>query len=185
VDIVDENDAVIGRATRQEAHDRGLLHRAVHVLIFDRDGKLILQKRAEDPEGTRFNPNRWTSSVSGHVTAGDTYDATAQREVTEELKLPIPPSLKYIGKVRNSTANRKTGGACRTWTAAYTTQLRIVPPNIDPDLSEVTKVDSFPLSQVLAAVRGEAELMCADGEIVEFADNFAPVIELLGDGVPL
>jgi isopentenyldiphosphate isomerase len=178
VDTVDENDVVIGQATRQEAHDRGLLHRAVHVLAFDRTGKLILQKRAGDKE---FNPNRWTSAVSGHVTAGDAYDAAAEREVAEELQLSGPLNLNRVGRVRCDTANQQTRRACRTWTTVYTIHLAITPTDIQPQVSEVTKVDSFPLSQVLAAIRGETELRCADGELVEFADNFAPVVELLGD----
>jgi isopentenyl-diphosphate delta-isomerase len=178
VDTVDENDVVIGRATRQEAHDRGLLHRAVHILAFDRVGKLILQKRAD---GKEFNPNRWTSAVSGHVTSGDTYNAAAEREVVEELQLSGPPRLNYIGKVRCDAANQETGRTCRTWTAVYTTHLAMGPTDIQPQVSEVTKVDSFLLSEVLAGVRGETGPRCTDGELVEFADNFAPVVELLGD----
>jgi hypothetical protein len=83
--------------------------------------------------------------------------------------------------VRCDTVNQEKGRACRTWTAVYTMHLAIAPTDIRPQVSEVTEVEAFSLSQVLAAVRGQMRLKCTDGEVVAFADNFAPVIELLGD----
>ena len=47
-DIVDSRDHVVGRAPRREVHARALLHRAVHVLVFDSQGRIFLQKRFDD-----------------------------------------------------------------------------------------------------------------------------------------
>jgi len=176
VDLVNESDRVTGQASRREAHNHGWLHRAVHVLTFDPAGRLLLQKRAA---GKQFNPGRWTSTASGHVTAGDSYDAAAAREVVEELQLSRPPTLERVGKVRTDTVDPETGQACRTLSTVYTTHLTIPAAGIRPQPSEVTKIEAFPLPGVVAAVRGEARLNCADGEPVPFADNFAPVVELL------
>ena len=84
-DLVDQNDRVIGSAPRSEIHARGLLHRAVHLWLFHPDGRLLLQKRSlhKDRE-----PGRWTSSVSGHVNAGEEYDAAMHREIPEEIGIP-------------------------------------------------------------------------------------------------
>ena len=81
-DIVDENDRVTGRASRHDVHKQKLLHRAVHVFVFNSAGELFLQKRSRWKDS---NPSRWASSAAGHVNAGDNYDTTAAREIEEEL----------------------------------------------------------------------------------------------------
>ncbi|MGP0564858.1 MULTISPECIES: NUDIX hydrolase [unclassified Nitrospina] len=81
-DVVDSEDRVIGRATRREVHSRGLLHRSVHILVFNETGELFLQKRAMSKDE---NPGYWDTSAAGHVSAGDDYWATAHRELDEEL----------------------------------------------------------------------------------------------------
>lgn len=91
-DVVNERDEVVGQATRGEVHARGLWHRAVHVFVFDRHGRLFLQKRSLAKDKS---PGLWDASCSGHVDAGELYDTAAQRELREELGLerggpPIP-----------------------------------------------------------------------------------------------
>ncbi len=85
-DVVDRDDAVVGRATRREVHARGLLHRAVHVLVFNGAGELFLQKRSQSKDTA---PGAWDSSASGHVDAGEDYDACARRELREEIGLAL------------------------------------------------------------------------------------------------
>jgi isopentenyl-diphosphate delta-isomerase len=89
-DVVDDQDRVIARATRREVHAKGLLHRAVHVLVFNRAGEVFLQKRSMAKD---MAPGLWDSSCSGHLDAGEDYDAAAWRELGEELGLRLakPP----------------------------------------------------------------------------------------------
>ena len=93
-DLVDKNDQVIGKATRHEVHKHKLLHRAVHVFVFNQKGELFLQKRSRWKDA---HPSKWDSSASGHVNAGDTYDETAPREVREELG--VNTQVERIGKI--------------------------------------------------------------------------------------
>jgi isopentenyl-diphosphate delta-isomerase type 1 len=90
-DIVNARDEIVGQAPRREVHARGLWHRAVHVLIFNAAGQLFLQKRSMRKDTA---PGCWDSSCSGHVDAGEDYDAAAARELGEELglALPAPPA---------------------------------------------------------------------------------------------
>ncbi|MCJ7739896.1 NUDIX domain-containing protein [Candidatus Microgenomates bacterium] len=82
-DIVDENDQVIGRERRGEAHqDKKLIHRSVSILVFNDRGELYLQKRSATKD---TDPLKWTISCSGHVNFGDDYEITAHRELKEEL----------------------------------------------------------------------------------------------------
>ncbi len=85
-DVVNERDEVIGRKPRSEVHARGLLHRAVHVLVFSSRGEVFLQKRSMKKDR---QPGVWDSSSSGHVDSGENYDETAIRELGEELGLDI------------------------------------------------------------------------------------------------
>ncbi|MDA1230572.1 MAG: NUDIX domain-containing protein [Planctomycetota bacterium] len=81
-DVVDKNDDVIEQLPRSEVHRRKLQHRAVHVFLFRSDGWLLIHKRSDTKE--EF-PSVWTSSCSGHVSAGEDYEAAAVRELFEEL----------------------------------------------------------------------------------------------------
>lgn len=93
-DVVNERDEVIDRMPRSEVHRLGLLHRAVHVLVFNSRGQIFLQKRSMKKDR---QPGLWDSSASGHVDSGENYDATAVREVWEEigLKLAKPPARLF------------------------------------------------------------------------------------------
>jgi len=83
-DVVDEQDRVIGQAPRSVVHARRLLHRAVHVFVFDSRGALLLQLRSATKDEY---PLCYTSSASGHLAAGESYDQAAPRELEEELGL--------------------------------------------------------------------------------------------------
>jgi isopentenyldiphosphate isomerase len=86
-DIVNERDEVIGQLPRKEVHRRGLMHRAVHVLIFNAKGEIFLQKRSMKKDNF---PGTWDSSAAGHVDAGEDYNSCAFREVREELGFDLP-----------------------------------------------------------------------------------------------
>lgn len=94
-DIVDSDDKGIGQALRQEVHrDKSLIHRSITVLVFI-DGKLLLQQRSKTKD---TYPLYWTSSCTGHVLSGDSYEETAKRELIEELGLTIKGPLIFLGK---------------------------------------------------------------------------------------
>ena len=98
--VVDESDRIRRYASRSEVHGNNLRHRAVHILIFGAGGDVYLQQRSRWKDR---HPLKWDSSTAGHVTAGETYDKTARRELKEELGVDVP--LKRISKI---TASRGT-----------------------------------------------------------------------------
>jgi isopentenyldiphosphate isomerase len=95
-DIVNEQDEVIDRLPRRVVHRDGHKHRAVHVLVFGRDGRLFLQKRSMTKDTF---PGAWDSSASGHLDAGEDYDACAARELREELGLVAPAPPRRLFKI--------------------------------------------------------------------------------------
>lgn len=98
--VVDENDEIRGYATRSEVHGNNLLHRAVHIFIFDQVGDVYLQQRSRWKDR---HPLKWDSSAAGHVTAGENYDETAQRELKEELGVDVP-----LERIFTLTASSRT-----------------------------------------------------------------------------
>ncbi|HVU26505.1 MAG TPA: NUDIX domain-containing protein [Verrucomicrobiae bacterium] len=95
-DVVNERDEVIGRQPRSVVHAQGLLHRAVHVLVFNSRGEVFLQKRSMKKDR---QPGVWDSSCSGHVDSGEFYDETAVRELREEIGLKINSPPQKLFKV--------------------------------------------------------------------------------------
>jgi len=84
VDLVDDQDTVVGSATVRECLEKGLLHRAVAVQVVRSSGKYLLQQRSKKD---LWHPGLWTLSSTGHVRKGESYDAAAGRELEEELGL--------------------------------------------------------------------------------------------------
>ncbi|MBR4108507.1 MAG: ribosomal RNA small subunit methyltransferase A [Akkermansia sp.] len=81
-DVVNEADEIQGQATRKEVHEHGLMHRAVHILVFNKKHDCLLQLRS--PLKDR-HPGVWDSSAAGHLDAGEDYETAARRELAEEL----------------------------------------------------------------------------------------------------
>jgi len=82
LDIVDENDRLIGCDTRQNIHDQHLIHRGVHVFVLNSRGEILLQKRSEEKD---YYPGYYDASVGAQVLARETYENAALRETQEEL----------------------------------------------------------------------------------------------------
>lgn len=94
VDVVDEDDAVVGSSTLRECLETGTLHRAVAVVLSRPGGNIVLQKRSLHD---RWQPGRLTLSSTGHVKKGESYEAAAQRELREELG--IDADVRPLGKM--------------------------------------------------------------------------------------
>ena len=73
----------IGKASRVECHSQTfLLHPVVHLHVFNSKGELLLQKRSANKD---IQPNKWDTSVGGHVDYGEEIETALLRESAEEL----------------------------------------------------------------------------------------------------
>ncbi|MBV9298263.1 MAG: ribosomal RNA small subunit methyltransferase A, partial [Verrucomicrobia bacterium] len=79
--VVDKSDKPLMPMPRATIHRENLLHRAVHILLLNNRGELLLQKRSHRKD--RF-PRCWDSSAAGHVDANESYRECAMRELQEE-----------------------------------------------------------------------------------------------------
>ena len=123
-DVVDEHDRVIDQKPRGVVHREKLLHRAIHIFVFNKHGELFLQRRSRWKDA---HPRRWDSSAAGHVNASDDYDTTAPRELGEELGVTAP--LELIGEV---PACRNTGWEfVKIYRAQHDGPFRLPPAEIE------------------------------------------------------
>lgn len=101
IDVLD----ACGRRTgetkpRSTVHKEGLLHRTVHIWITDRNGNILLQRRAKSKD---LFPDMLDISCAGHLSAGDSSLQGALRELAEELGLSVAPDrLEYIGTLQSA-----------------------------------------------------------------------------------
>lgn len=95
--LVDENDRPVGEMEKMEAHRQGLLHRAFSVFIFDTEGKLLLQKRANSKY---HSGGLWTNTCCSHPRPGEDIQKAAERRLKEEMGLSceITPAFSFIYK---------------------------------------------------------------------------------------
>ncbi|MGZ6950273.1 MAG: NUDIX hydrolase [Ilumatobacteraceae bacterium] len=94
VDIVDDNDMVIASVTRAEMRAKRLQHRSVGIVVLSSDGRLLIHRRSLDKD---IWPGWWDIAAGGVVTAGETYEDAAQRELAEELGI-ANVELHYVGQ---------------------------------------------------------------------------------------
>lgn len=123
-DVVDDQNRVVGQQPRGVVHREKLLHRAIHIFVFNKRGELFLQRRSRWKDA---HPRRWDSSAAGHVNAGDDYDATAPRELDEELGIRAP--LELVGEI---AACRNTGWEfVKIYRAQHEGPFRLPPAEIE------------------------------------------------------
>jgi 8-oxo-dGTP pyrophosphatase MutT (NUDIX family) len=111
LDVVDQNDQVIGREQRSVIHaqgvGRGLWHREIHVWFITPNNRIIFQKRGPEKE---IHPNLLGATVGGHVELGQSYAEAALMEVQEETGLHLTmANLVPLVKLRVETFDEVTG----------------------------------------------------------------------------
>lgn len=96
VDIVDKNDRIIKRVTRKEMRKKGLRHRGTAILVFNSQGQLFVHKRTVTKD---VFPGFYDIAVGGVVETGETYEASAKRELAEEVGI-TNVELEFLFKVQ-------------------------------------------------------------------------------------
>jgi len=101
--VVDEDDKVVGKATREKCHsNRRLIHRSVCIFVVNDRNEVFLQKRSMSKD---LYPGYFTGSATGHVNYGEDYDEAAKRELKEELGIDAP--LLKLGKAKSFTKEER------------------------------------------------------------------------------
>ena len=80
--LVDTHDNQVGLMAKLEAHEKGVLHRAFSVFIFNKKGELMLQRRAL---GKYHSPGLWTNTCCSHQREGESNIESGKRRLSEEM----------------------------------------------------------------------------------------------------
>ena len=158
--LVDENDSAIGRASKVSAHyQAGLLHRAFSVLMFDREGRLLLQKRADDK--VTF-PGVWANSCCSHPLSSDTeselIDASGvKRAAIRKLhqELGISPDDLSLDDFHFVTKMMYSARMNADWIEREIDHILVIQADVDikinqNEVSEIKWVSKQELHQILA-----------------------------------
>nr|WP_040747929.1 isopentenyl-diphosphate Delta-isomerase [Nocardia transvalensis] len=148
VELVDERGRAVGACPVSEAHAApGRLHRAFSVLLFDADGRVLLQQRAAVK--TRF-PLLWTNTCCGHPAPGAAAADAAVDRLVEELG--IRAALTEVGAFTYRAGDPATGRVEHEWDHVLIGRFDGVPPRPDPaEIADYAWVWPADLADAMAA----------------------------------
>lgn len=96
LDIVDDNDTVIGQATYEEVHAKKLTHHVAIGFLFNEKNEILLQLRSKNKSAY---PSYWSISMGGHIHTGESYETAIARETEEEVGVKaLPSDFVFKGK---------------------------------------------------------------------------------------
>lgn len=96
--LVNQDDQPIGTMEKLEAHQKGVLHRAFSVFLFNSNHELLLQQRAFDKY---HSAGLWTNTCCSHPRPGEDALTAAHRRLEEEMGMHCP--LQFISKFQYKT----------------------------------------------------------------------------------
>jgi len=103
---VDKNDNVVGEVPKDTAHNnKGILHRAFLVIVFDDKGKILLAKRSRFK---RLWPGFWDGSVASHQRKNESLETAIKRRLKEEIGIKVS-KVKNLFKFYYQNSFRKKG----------------------------------------------------------------------------
>lgn len=96
LDLVDENDQVVGKEKRSVVYQKKLSNfRVINAFIINSQGQIWIPRRTATK---RVFPLCLDMSVGGHVESGETYEDALHRETLEELNIDLSSTpYKFLG----------------------------------------------------------------------------------------
>jgi isopentenyl-diphosphate Delta-isomerase len=90
--LVDQEDNMIGTMEKMEAHQKGALHRAFSVLVFNSKGEMLIQKRAKNKY---HSGGLWTNACCSHPVLQEKINITARKRLLHEMGIDSTPEFLY------------------------------------------------------------------------------------------
>jgi isopentenyldiphosphate isomerase len=146
IDIVDRSGKPTGKtALKSEAHKNGWYHNTIHLWLYTKKSKILLQQRSHKKA---IYPLLWDVSVAGHIDAGESFIEAALRETQEEIGLCLKPEqlIKIGVKLHESEYNN---GAIKDFEfhQVYIAELSEDLKNLKPQEDEVEALKLVSLSE--------------------------------------
>ena len=162
IDVVDEQDRVVGRARRSEMRERGLRHRATYILVFNSQSQIFVHLRTAEKD---VYPSYYDVAIGGVVLSGETYDEAARRELKEEIGVSAA-DLRAILPLRYDDENNRVNGMIYSCTVDEPLTLQA---------EEIVTGEWLDLDQVIERVQRDP--FCPDGveALFRYLDRLASV----------
>ena len=143
IDILDSQGNQTGKiCLKSVAHQHGYFHATVHVWLYTKNEKILLQKRASTK---KVFPNLWDISVAGHIGTGEEIEKAALREIYEEIGLKVSENdLIKIG-IRKHQVSHPNGIQDNEFHHVFITELKVNPAKLTLQKEEVSEVQLFNL----------------------------------------
>ncbi|HRZ34059.1 MAG TPA: NUDIX domain-containing protein [Candidatus Moranbacteria bacterium] len=147
LNVVDENDNVIGKDTRENIHKDGLLHREIAIWIFNNKEEIIFQKRSLTKEK---DPGLLSGSCAGHVDENENYDQAAIRELEEETGIRAKKEdLIFLEKFKIGDSNSRSNSANNHFKKVYAYHFTGKSADLKIEEGEATSLEFWPIDKVL------------------------------------
>ena len=146
LNITDEQGKIIGEDTRENIHNKGLLHREIHVWFYTPKSEIIFQHREKDKD---TYPDLLDATVGGHVEIGSDYEKTASQELTEETGIRAEKNnLTFIQMVRSKTFDTATNKTNNVIRAIYAYRYEGKVEDLKVEKGKAIGFESWPLQKV-------------------------------------
>jgi isopentenyl-diphosphate delta-isomerase len=149
IELVDRGGRSVGVLERLLAHQPpGRLHRAISVFLLDRDGAVVVQRRAA---GKYHSAGLWSNTCCGHPRPGEAPDDAAGRRLADELGLVLDPrALGPAGTVVYEVEDPVSGLVECEYNHLFVGRTEL---SIRPNGAEVAEVKSIPLRDLTAQAK--------------------------------
>lgn len=146
LNVVNDNDEIIGEKSRKEIHQDGIFHREIHVYFITPNKELIFQHRAKDKE---TYPDLLDATVGGHVEIGQSYEDAAIRETEEETGIKVnQEDLIFIKKIKKYSHDEVTGKTNNAFQSEYLYIYRDTMDKLKIEEGKALGFESWPTSKL-------------------------------------
>ncbi|MFA5926041.1 MAG: NUDIX domain-containing protein [Parcubacteria group bacterium] len=171
--IVNENDEVVGEETRENIHKKGLLHREVHVWVYNNKEELLFQERSMIKD---TYPGLFDVSVGSHVEIGEEYERTALRELEEETGIKARKNdLTFIASIRGNIIDELTGMKNNSIKKIYAFRFDGNVEDLKVEDGEAVSLRFFPIERILNLSEEESKKFTPEMMSEEFRDVFRKI----------
>ena len=152
--LVDKNDNPIGTEEKVKCHlPNGILHRAFTALLFDKNGRLVLTRRAKEK---MLWPGDWDGTVASHPRESETYVSSGERRMPEELGIEC--KLDYLFKFEYHVPYKDVGSeneVCGTLIGVVDESTPF--KKIEGEIDEIKWISA---EELLSELKSQPEIYC-------------------------
>ena len=147
--LVNKEDKILGLMGKTEAHEKGFLHRAISIIVFNADKEMLIQQRADE----KYHwAGIWSNAVCTHPRDGESYLDAANRRLFEELgfNTELTEVFDFIYKAKDEESGLTEHELDHVFVGQYNGDIPFNP-------SEVKAVRWVSMTNLLVEIEGNPE----------------------------